>query len=184
MFKLCITGDLGFEVWQDIPGYEGLYQASTYGRARSLKRNTTPGKLLKPSNNKNGYFHIVLSNNGNTKIISLQRAVAKTFIPNPSKYPQVNHKNENKADNRVENLEWCSSEHNINYGTRNNRVSKKMTNGKLSKSVLQYDIQGTLIKQYPSTKEVEREAGYANTNISACCRGERKQAYGYIWKYA
>lgn len=181
MFKLCITGDLGFEYWQDIPGYEGYYQDSTYGRIKGAKR----GKILKPFIDKGGYLEIILSKDNERKICFVHRAVAETFLPNwKPEHTQVNHKDENPSNNRVENLEWCTSQYNINYGTRNHKVSTKMTNGKLSKPVLQYNLQGTLIKQYSSTREAERETGYANTHISACCNGKEKTAYGFIWKYA
>lgn len=181
MFKLCITSDLGFEYWQDIPEYEGLYQGSTYGRIKGVKR----GKILKPFIDKGGYLYIILSKDNEPKICSVHRAVSKTFLPKwKPEYTQINHKDENPQNNRVENLEWCTSQYNINYGNRNSKVSKKMTNGKLSKSVLQYNLQGTLIKNFPSIREVERETGYANTHISACCNGKSKTAYGYVWKYA
>ena len=181
MFKLCVIGDLGFELWKDIPGYEGHYQGSTYGRVKGVKR----GKILKPFIDKRGYLYIILSKYNERKICSVHRAVAKTFLPKwKAEYTQINHKNENKTDNRVENLEWCTSQYNINYGARNYKVSTKMTNGKLSKPVIQYGIQGAIIKKYPSIREAERETGYASTHISNVCLGKEKTCGGFIWRYA
>lgn len=143
-----------------------------------------PEKIKKQTIQKD-YPFVNLCKNGVPHRNTVHFFIASTFLPKwKAEYTQINHKNENKTDNRVENLEWCTSQYNINYGNRNSKVSKKLTNGKLSKSILQYDIQGTLIKQYPSTKEAERETGYANTHISDCCNGKRKTAYGYVWKYA
>lgn len=180
MFKLRIVGDLGFEVWQDIPGYEGRYQASTYGRIKSLERKGTFLKVLKPIIHKNGYAFVDLYKNNRKKRFSIHRLISMTFLPKwENEYTQVNHKDENKLNNRVENLEWCTCEYNINYGTG----KQKRSNSK-SKTVLQLDISKHLIRKWKSATEVEKQIGYSRRNICFCCNGKRKTAHGFLWQYA
>ena len=114
------------EVWKDIPGYETLYQVSNFGRVKSYERNGTKGGILKPTKNKLGYMRIGLSKSNKKNYFSVHRLVALTFIPNPYNLPIINHKNEIKHDNRVENLEWCTHEYNNNYGTIKQKISKSL----------------------------------------------------------
>lgn len=146
-YRLRITGDLGFEVWQDIPGYEGYYQISTYGNVRSVERRIWGGKAYYkvPSRNKTlsknnwDYYVVRLSKDGADRDFLVHRLVADTFIPNPQNCPQINHKDEDKTNNRVENLEWCTQQYNNCYGTRNARVSEKMkTKGPWNKGITGY----------------------------------------------
>lgn len=169
------------EVFKDIDGYESLYQISNYGRVKSLWYGKE--RINKPTKESNGYLQVQLCKKGKQKKHLIHRLVAQAFINNPDNLPQVNHKNEIKTDNRVENLEWCSVRYNMNYGTINQRRSEKQINGLQSKPVYQYSIDGQFIKEYPSIREIERQLGYASGNISQCCRGEQKTAYGYIWHY-
>lgn len=169
------------EVWKDIPGYEGLYQASTYGRIRSLPRATTHGKIRKLSKHKSGYLVFSAWKQGKPKYISVHRAVAEAFIPNPNGYQQVNHKDEIKTNNQVNNLEWCTPKYNTNYGTGHKRATLAETNGKGSKQVLQIK-DGNVIHIWESANECQRH-GFNQGYISACCRGEHKKAYGFEWKY-
>lgn len=169
------------EVWKDILGYEGLYQISDKGRVKSLWF----GKelILKPLKDGWGYLFIYLCKNRERKMCKIHRLVSKAFIPNPQNLPQVNHKDEDKTNNSVQNLEWCSVKYNNNFGTRTQRQAEKMINGKLSKPVLQYTLDGELIREWKSTMDVQRNLGYFQTSISACCLGKYKSAYKFVWKY-
>ena len=162
------------EVWRNINNYE----VSTTGRVR----NPRTGKILKPVKNEYGYFRVGLWKDGIVKRHLVHRLVAMAFIPNPQGLPIVNHKNEVKTDNRVENLEWCDDKYSINYGTRNEKVSKSMTNGKRSKTVYQYTVDGQLVKVWPSTNECGRN-GFDQANVSACCRDQINQYKGFKWSY-
>ena len=177
------------EVWKDIKGYEGLYKISNYGRIKSLERiiptkinnndfKLKREKILSPSKSKNGYLRICLFKNGNKKTYSIHRLVAQAFIPNPNNLPEVNHKDESKENNRVDNLEWCNNIYNQNYGTRKERISKNK-----SKKVNQYDLNGIFIKTWNSLTQVEKELGLWQQNITKCCQGKYKTVGGYIWRY-
>ena len=109
------------EIWRDIKGYEGIYQISNKGRVKSLHYGKE--KILSPSKH-SGYFFVRLFKKGEKpKEFDIHRLVAQAFLPNPDNLPIVNHKDENKLNNNVENLEWCNSEYNLNYGNRNERVN-------------------------------------------------------------
>ena len=173
------------ETWKDVMGYEGLYQVSDLGRVRSLKFGKV--RILKPGFNSSKYLLVALYLNGKTRNISVHRLVAEAFIPNPLNLPQVNHKDEDKTNNAADNLEWCTAEYNTNYGTcqarRSAKLKGKFVNGPCSKAVLQYDKVGNFVREWPSAIEVQRQTGFAYGNISRCCLGKYKSAYGYIWKY-
>lgn len=120
------------EIWKDIVAkidnveynYIGHYQISSYGRVRSLKRGTH--KIIKLNRSKSGYVTIGLSKNGQVTRFYVHRLVALMFLPNPNNFEQVNHKDEDKGNNNVTNLEWCSTKYNNGYGTRGERISKKL----------------------------------------------------------
>lgn len=171
------------EIWIDIKGYEGKYEVSSFGRVRSFNyRNTGEIKVLSVCENKCGYLYVGLFKDGKQKKFKIHRLVAESFIPNPNNLPQVNHKSEVKTDNRVENLEWCDAKYNSNYGTHNERITQKLTNGKRSKSVLQLTKNGELVREWPSTREASRK-GYNNGGIYSCLIGKKKYYKGFIWKY-
>lgn len=118
------------EIWKDVIGYEGQYQVSNKGNVRSLDRidnigRKQRGRTLKPSNNKDGYLHVGLSKNGTSKHKLIHRLVAEAFIPNPNNYPEINHIDEDKVNNNVKNIEWCTREYNLNFGTARKRGSSK-----------------------------------------------------------
>ena len=175
------------ELWKDIQGYEGLYQISNLGRVKSLERIivTNNGitkkiseKILKPYIKGTGYYNIVLRKDSKTKCYFVHRLVANEFIPNPDNLPQVNHKDENKLNNNVDNLEWCTSKYNNNYGTHNERHALTR-----SKTVYQYSLDKKLLSVWKSTHDVNYKLGYHQGNIAVCCRVERKTAYNCIWSY-
>ena len=175
------------EIWKtaiyDDVVYEGLYQVSNFGNIMSLNyRNTGRAELMNPWEDKDGYLKIGLRKNRKTDFILVHRLVAQTFLPNPDNYPQVNHKDENKANNRVENLEWCDGKYNHNYRTINQRISKANTNGKLSKPVLQLSLTGELIREYPSANECGRN-GFERSGVIRCCNGKQKTHKGFKFMY-
>ena len=175
------------EVWKDIKGYEGLYQVSNLGRVKSLERivirknglkQTIRKRILKPQIDQGNYLRVGLNSNGKRKYFFVHRLVCEAFHENSENKPCVNHIDENKANNTASNLEWCTVKENCNHGTRNERRAKAQ-----SKPVGQYSFEGKLIKVWQSTNEVERLLGFEHSAISAVARGERKTAYGYVWKY-
>ena len=116
------------EIWKDIKNYEGIYQINNFGKIKSAykKGNNCNNKILKVSYTYNGYERVGLSKNNKTKKYLVHRLVAETFIPNPNNYPCINHKDENKQNNNINNLEWCTRSYNINYGNRNNNLNKEI----------------------------------------------------------
>lgn len=169
------------EIWKDIKDYEGLYQVSNWGRVKSLKRlvkkwngsRTVSEKILQPLIQSNGYYYVGLVKNNKRINYKIHRLVAEHFIPNPNNYKEVNHKDENKTNNVVTNLEWCDRKYNQNYGTRTEKCSKK---------VYQYTLDGKFVKEWKSTAECGRN-GFKQSSVAACCRGELKTYKGFIWKY-
>lgn len=168
------------EIWKDIEGYEGLYQVSNLGRVRSLRRNI----IFKNRIERSGYEGVYLYKNKGYKYFLIHRLVANAFISNPDNLPQVNHKDENKLNNCISNLEWCDCKYNQNYGTRGKRISQKQLNDKnKSKVVLQYTKDGCFIKEWKSTRDIQRNLGFCQSDISKCCRNIIKTVHSYIWKY-
>lgn len=176
------------EVWKslDFMGYPD-YEVSNLGRVKSLDKyiNSCYGskqlrkeKILKQGKCTNGYLKVVLVKNGKIKNFTIHRLVALAFIPNPENYNYVNHKDENKQNNKVENLEWCTAKYNTNYGTS----IKKMSKAK-SKPILQYTKDGIFIKEWDSATTASKELNISQGNITECCKGKRKSASGFIWRY-
>lgn len=156
---------------KDVKGYEGLYAVTSCGKVWSYKNKM----FLKPGVRKKGYLYVNLWKDGGYKTKQIHRLVAEAYIPNPENLPQINHKDENKANNCLQNLEWCDNKYNANYGTRNERRSDK-----LKKTVIQYDLDGNFIKEWKSATDVGREVRFG---IYQCVNGKRKTAFGYIWRY-
>lgn len=176
------------EIWKDIPGYEGYYQVSNYGRTKSVDRYVNhfsgilvkrKGKILKPIQHSNGYITVNLKQ----KSYLQHRLVWEAFVGPIPEGMHVNHINEDKLDNRLENLNLMTPTENHNWGTGIERQRTKMINGKNSKPVLQKDLNGRLIKEWPSMCEVKRVLGFDYQNISTCCKNDNRTAYGYKWSY-
>ena len=167
------------EIWKDIRGYEGIYQISNLGNVKSLNYNRTKkSKILKQCTDKRGYLKVGLSKHNKYGVFSVHRLVAKEFIPNPYNFPQVNHKDEDKQNNSVENLEWCNNQYNVNYGTRKERISEKR-----GRRILQFNLSGEFIREWNGTCKASRELKINEGNIWECCNKRRKTAGKYFWKY-
>lgn len=164
------------EEWKEINGFPN-YRISNLGNVYNINSN----EYIKPFNN-NGYKRVNLYYNRKQKSIYVHRLVAEAFLDNFNNCRVINHKDEDKTNNSVENLEWCTFEYNINYGTRTLRANKTNTNGKLSKPVLQFTLDGEFVREWESTMECGRN-GFNQGHVAECCRGERKSHKGYIWKY-
>ena len=190
------------EIWKDIEGYEGFYSVSNLGRVYSRRRE----RFLTPIITKMGYQRVHLSVDGNVETRAIHRLVAQAFIPNPENKPTVNHINEVKTDNRVENLEWATNlEQNI-HGTRMARAiahtdwkkrSEKIDYAliaskydhvesakKQMRPVLQYDMNGNFIARFPGLSAAARFLGIRAPGICECLKGNRRSCGGYKWKYA
>ena len=175
------------EIWRPIKGYEGYYEVSSYGNVRSVNRIIAhsdgkmehhKGKLLK-CKEKNGYLLVQLCKNGKHTTFFIHRLVAQCFIPNPDSFPIINHKDEVKTNNCVDNLEWCTHRYNNCYGTVLQRRAEKH-----SKAVLQIDKEtDEIVEEYTSMIEAARNIKSRQANISNCCRGKIKSAYGFKWRY-
>ena len=177
------------EIWKDIPEFNGFYQASNMGRIKSLERIDALGRrvkerILKPSRDCYGYYRIQLWKQSIGKAYQVHRLVWSAFNGPIPEGMQVNHIDENPSNNSLSNLNLMTPKENCNWGTRNERAGKVLKNRKdLSKPVLQFTLDDILIKEYPSTKQVERETGFNSSNILSCCNGKRKTAHGFKWKY-
>lgn len=193
-WKDTTTSVLPGEIWKDVGiirgrDFTGLYAVSNLGRVKSLPREHTAPKggtyytkerILKQSFTNSGYLHVGFQHHS----IDVHRLVALLFVPNPNGYECVNHKNEIKTENYADNLEWCSKSYNNSYNERAKKIGKVQRN-KVSrcKQVDQYTLDGKFVKTYPSAMEAQRH-GFWSSSVIACCRGKRKTANGYIWKYS
>lgn len=161
---------------KDIEGYEGLYKITTDGRVYSARKKN----WLLPSYS-HGYMIVNLWKDKKSIPKKVHRLVAEAFIPNPYNKPQVNHLDERRDNNRVENLEWATAEENINWGTRTERETK--TKRAKAKSILQLTKSGELVKEWECASEAHRELGFNIGHILQCCKGKIKSYKNYIWRY-
>lgn len=164
-----------------------MYQISNLGRIRTLKNNK---KIMNTFLDNLGYLNINLQNINHKKIRKrVHRLVAENFITNVENKPQVNHKDGNKQNNCVDNLEWCTAKENSLHAWKNNLKKAYWKNkfGKdhgSSKSVYKIDIDtGKILKQYDSIADIKRELNIKGGDISSCCKNKRKTAYGFKWRY-
>ena len=174
------------EIWKDIEGYEGKYMVSNLGRVKSLNyRRTGKEKIMKGYDNGYGYLRVLLHKDGKVKNCRIHRLVAQAFLENPQNLPEVNHKDEDKTNNRVDNLEWCSRQYNNTYNGRAKKSAEKQRNDpNKSKPIVGIDKVSGLILEFPSAREAERMTGINNSSITKCCKGKRKSTGGYVWYYA
>lgn len=175
------------EYWRDVKGYEGFYQVSNVGRIRSLDRivnsnhsnkRKSKGRILKATKDRYGYLYVVFCVRNKRKTEKVHRIVANSFIQNPQNKEQVNHLNEIKTDNRVQNLEWATASENNNYGIGQiRRVEKR------NKPTIQYSLDGELLKKWRSASDAGRTLGIDISGICKCCRGTLESIKGYRWSY-
>ena len=186
------------EEWRDILGYEGLYQVSNLGKVRSLKDSHGKNRklILKERTDKDGYKRVHLFKNGKGKHYGVHRLVAITFIPNPNNLPQVNHIDENKENNTIYNLEWCTAEYNNNYGDRSKRAGEKISKSMKGKYIGDKHPRSKKVKCittgeiFDSIADAKRKYNVYSSGISDCCKGKQKSAGKHpvtgeklIWKY-
>ena len=167
------------ETWRDVVGFEGFYEVSDKGRIHSVERRDSRGhrrrgRILKPKYNRGGYLTVNLCKNGKLKTKNVHRLVAETFLPNPNDLPQVNHRDEVKDNNNVENLEWCDARYNSNHGTRNERMAQAQ-----SKKVRAVNAKTGVVVEFNSTAEAGRK-GYHCGVVSMACRGVYKARTGTL----
>ena len=176
------------EIWKNVKGFENVYQISNFGNLKSFKKDKN-GKILSQVNKKNGYFSVILTSKKKILHTRIHRLVALAFIPNPNNKPCVNHKDGNKQNNNVKNLEWCSYQENIQHAKENklwvyNKPYK-------CKKVYQYDMLGNFIKEYKNAVEASKLTGVCSRNILQVASKEpfnekgsiRKQTGGFIWRF-
>ena len=164
------------EIWKTIPGYEGLYEISNFGRVKThcagRGRNVTKIRKLVPD--KDGYLTVMLTDHGRAKNMKVHRLVAEAFIDNPNNYPMINHKDECKSNNSFENLEWCDSKYNNSYGTKPSKFFKR---------VMQFSRDGLYIRTFESINSAAAFMGVSPSTISTAISGRRRDvACGYIWR--
>ena len=177
------------EIWKPIIETDNKYEISNFGNIRSVDRYAKvcgggtrfiKGKAIKPAKCTNGYLELQASMGKSKKLFLVHRLVAQYFIPNPNKYPEVNHKDENPQNNHISNLEWCTPKYNCNYGTRNQRCMEKV----IKRPVRQLTLNGEFIAEYPMIKEAMRTTGVDETQIIRVCKGKNVTAGGFKWEYA
>lgn len=182
------------ELWKDIDGYNGAYQISNLGNIQRIKRRlsysggnggrTIAEKLLAPVVGKTGYLAVFLTKNGKFYNHYIHRLVAAAFVPNPDNKRTVNHIDGDKSNNAADNLEWATHKENIKHAIDIGlRIYKTGADYPISKSVIQYDKTGQQVATFVSMLQAEELTGIDNSAIAKCCKGKRKSAGGFNWKY-
>ena len=167
------------ERWLPVPGYP-LYQVSSFGRVKSCNLYSHSQPIIMHSwPDKDGHMKVRLSKDGKASNVFVHRLVAIAFIPNPKNLPIVNHLDENPANNRIENLEWCTALENTVYNKMPTRRAAA-----LRRPIIQKDLNGHVVKIWSSRAEIEAKTEYFGGNITLVCQGKRKSAYGFTWEYS
>lgn len=177
------------EIWKDIKGFENIYQISNYGRIKSYKKNKE-GKILKNTNKKGDYLSVILQYKDNIKYTRIHRLVALAFIPNPNNYNEINHIDGNKQNNHVENLEWCTHKQNFEHAKKIGLW--KYNKPYKSKKIRQFTLNNEFLCEYENSIHASKITGICARNILQVANREpynnkgsiRKQAGGYIWRFA
>lgn len=168
------------EIWKDIERYKGVYKISNLGRVYSVQRKKIKNTFI----DKGGYVRVQLYYNYTQKGFLVHRLVAKAFIPNPNNYPQVNHKDENKLNNCVNNLEWCTNKYNCNFGTKPEKCRENSLKLQMNKrQVIIYDLENHYIDTCRSMMDVARKLNCSYENVQSALYGKTKTCKGYILKY-
>lgn len=182
--------DNSIEIWKDIEGYEGMYQVSNMGRVRALDRakpnsggQIAKGHILPQSDNGHGYRFVSLWKFNKGRRFYVHRLVASAFIPNPSNLPIINHKDENKSNNRYENLEWCTQKYNINYGNHMKRLKESYIANGNNRPIDVYDKNGAFLKTFDCSNEVCKELGVHRRGLYLVCQGVAKSYKGYRFAF-
>lgn len=173
------------EQWKSIKGYEGCYEVSNLGRVKSIKRyvrkhngiRTVKERVLKQCYDEDGYKRVSLSSGNHRTTKLVHRLVAEAFIENPFNYPQINHKDENKENNCISNLEYCTAKYNTHY---HNGIEKRAA--KRKKPVCRM-IGNSVIDTWESATDASKNLGICRTCIIECILGNQKTAGGYKWKF-
>lgn len=178
------------EEWRPVVGYDGYYEVSNLGRVRSVGKLDGAGKfrkgrIRKQKISRTGYMEITLSKDTALKTKKVHRIVAEAFIPNPQNLPFVNHKDESRTNNCVDNLEWITPWDNAHYGTAQERLKATMPQKikNLQKPVVQSDLSGNVVSKYESITEAEEKTGVNKSHIVKCCKGKLTHTGGYRWSY-
>ena len=175
---------MDFDIWKDIPGYEGLYQVNQLGSIRSYgNRSNHKKSIIMKQSDLLGYKVVALTKDGKQKLYKVHRLVATVFVENPMNKPQVNHIDGNKHNNNAENLEWVTASENTKHAF-NSGLSRpqKGKENRRSLPVEKLDLDGNVLDTYDGIREAERDTGIPHSNITNCCKGIYKTAGGYKWR--
>lgn len=162
------------EIWKPIKQMKGKYLISNLGQVKNAKNDN----IVKPFINNSGYYEVVFSVGNKRLHFRVHRLVADAFLPNPYNLPIINHKDRNRLNNKLDNLQWCSYKYNNNYN-----VARRARNGYTTR-IEQYDLNMNYIRTYNRMKDVENKFNVSRTAIRFCCLGKNKTCRGYIWRYA